>query len=325
MNHSNNNISLIFCLFLLGTNSSLNAQQLPIHNSFDATGFIWNPGMTAFDNEWEVGVAHHQSWVGFEDAPQSTAIYGQYPFEKENSSIGGFLVLDEIKPIRNNIIGLSYAYKLNLGPRSNRRKTNAPRTNAQLSIGLMLAMHQIFIKGGDFTIQHANDPLEPTGELNELTPNIGAGVFYASALGGTSGKSYFYAGLGSNQLIPKDLLVKEGDLVGNLRRAFHGNATVGYRSVGDLFTIEPSLWFNFASENVFNSQLNLKVEYSKAFWAAIHYNLNQTLAIQLGYKLPGMFSDDGQLRIGVLGDFNLGSFGAERGLGYGFYIAYKGT
>ena len=53
--------------------------------------------MTAYEQEWEIGVAHHQEWVGFEDAPQTTAIYGQYPFQKQSTSIGGFLLLDKIK------------------------------------------------------------------------------------------------------------------------------------------------------------------------------------------------------------------------------------
>lgn len=324
MNPRNKNIGLTICLFLLGNIFLLSAQQLPIRNAFGATGFLWNPAMTAFDNEWEAGLSHHQSWVGFDDAPQSTAIYGQYPFEKQAASIGGFLLLDEIKPIRNNVIGLTYAYKLNFGSKGNRRKSRSPRQNGQLSIGVMLAIHQFFVRGGDFTVQHTDDPLEPIGELNEFSSNIGAGVFYASRLAGKNSKSYFYAGLGSNQLIPRDLLVKEGELVGNLRQIFHANASLGYRSVGDQFIIEPSVWFNLGAKNILNTQLNLKFEHTKAFWASIHYSLNQTLGIQIGYKLPGTFGDDSQLLIGVLGDFNLGSFGAERGLGYGFYIAYKG-
>jgi len=325
MNHKIRTIVFFYCLYTMGNISFLNAQQLPIRSGFEATGFLWNPAMTAFENNWEAGITHHQSWVGFEDAPQSTAIYGQYPFEKEPASIGGFLLLDEIKPIRNNIIGMTYAYKLSFGSKRSRKKSSEPRKNAQLSIGLLAAMHQIFVRGGGFTTQHANDPLEPLGELNELSLNIGAGVFYASRLAGKNGQSYFYAGLGSNQLIPKDLLVNQGEVTGNLRRSFHGNASIGYRSVGNQLIIEPSLWFNLAAKNILNSQLNLKIEHIKAFWTAIHFSLNQTLGIQLGYKLPGSFGNNGQLRLGILGDFNLGGFGTERGLGYGFYIAYKGS
>lgn len=325
MNSNNNIFIYFFCLYVLGNISPLNAQQLPIRSAFETTGFLWNPAMTAFENEWEAGIAHHQSWVGFEDAPQSTAIYGQYPFEKEAASIGGFLLLDEIKPIRNNIIGLTYAYKLGFGSKHSRKKSRGPRKEGQLSIGLLLAMHQTFVRGGDFTTQHANDPLEPLGELNELSLNIGAGIFYASRLAGKNGESYFYAGLGSNQLIPKDVLIKKGEIVGNLRRSFHGNASIGYRSVGNQLIIEPSFWFNLADKNILNSQLNLKIEHTKAFWASIHFSLNQTLGLQLGYKLPGSFGNNGQLHLGVLGDFNFGGFGTERGLGYGFYIAYKGS
>ncbi len=79
-----------------------------------------------------------------------------------------------------------------------------------------------------------------------------------------------------------------------------------------------------AAKNIINSQFNLKAEHA-ALWAALHYNLNQTLGFQIGYKLPGGFGQEGELRIGAHGSFNMGSFGNERGLGYGFYLAYKGT
>jgi len=315
-------LTAIILFFFLTKGFDLKAQQLPARSPFDATGFLWNPAMTAFEHQWEAGVAHHQEWVGFEDAPQTTAIYGQYPFQKQSTSIGGFLLLDEIKPIRNNMIALTYAYKLGFG--SKRRKKTGPRKEAQLSIGLMLAMNQVFIQGADYIVQDPNDPLQPVGELNELTPNIGTGVFFASKPAGQYNGSYFFAGIGTNQLLAKDLFVQDGDLAGNLRRSFHSNASIGYHSVGNQLTIEPSFWFNTAGANILNSQFNLKFEHTKAFWAALHYSLNQTLGVQLGYKLPGSFGQEGQLRIGIHSSFNMGGFGAERGLGYGFYLAYQG-
>ena len=124
----------------LMTVTNMSAQQLPARSPFASNNFIWNPAMTAVEDYWEVGITHQQEWVGFEDAPETTTIYGQYPVLKENFSLGGFLVLDEIKPIRNNTLALSYAYKLKFGPRKRRR--SGPRTQAQLSLGLMLAMQQ---------------------------------------------------------------------------------------------------------------------------------------------------------------------------------------
>lgn len=315
----NRKMSLLVIALLVIT--SMSAQQLPARSPFASNNFIWNPAMTAVEDYWEVGVTHQQEWVGFEDAPETTTIYGQYPVLKENFSLGGFLVLDEIKPIRNNTLALTYAYKLKFGPRKRRR--SGPRTQAQLSLGLMLAMQQVFIDGGDYIVRDAGDPLQPVGELNEFVPNVGLGVFFASRPTGPNDKSFFYAGAGTNQILPQDITFRETLPTGNLERAFHGNATIGYRSVGTNFVIEPSFWLNTAGKNISNSQVNLNIEYPKAFWGGLSYSLNQTLALQLGYLLPGGFTDTDTIRLGLLGSFNMGGFGPARGLGYGFYVAYR--
>lgn len=297
------------------------AQQLPARSPFVPNNFVWNPAMTAIEDYWEVGVTHQQEFVGFEAAPQTTTIYGQYPFQKENFSLGGFMVLDEIEPIRNNTLALTYAYKMNLGPR--RRRRSGPRKNAQLSLGLMLAMQQVFIDGGQFITRDPNDPLQPVGEIDEFVPNVGLGVFFASRPAGPNDGSFFYAGAGTNQILPQDVTFRESLPSGNLERAFHANATVGYRSVGNTLIIEPSFWLNTAGKNIASSQFNLNLEYSKAFWGGLSYSLNQTLALQVGYVLDGGFTDDDTIRLGLMGSFNMGGFGAARGVGYGFYVAYR--
>lgn len=321
---ASNNLRIPFLLLgslLIAANAM--AQQLPARSPFVPNNFLWNPAMTAIENYWEVGVTHQQEWVGFEDAPQTTTIYGQYPFRKQNFSLGGFLALDEIKPIRNNTLGLTYAYKLEFGSRRSRRRRSGPRKNAQLSLGLMLAMQQVFIDGGEFIVRDAGDPLQPVGELNEFVPNVGVGVFFASRPSGPNDQSFFYVGAGTNQVLPQDVAFRETLPSGNLERAFHANATVGYRSAGAALVIEPSFWLNTAGKNISNSQFNLNIEYPKVFWGGLSYSLNQTLALQVGYLLQGGFTDDDTIRLGLLGSFNMGSFGSSRGLGYGFYVAYR--
>lgn len=313
----------LLCLLSLAVSIPIvQAQQLPARSPFVPNNFLWNPAMTAVEHFWELGVTHQQEWVGFEDAPQTTTIYGQYPFQKQNFSMGGFLALDEIKPVRNNTLAITYAYKLGFGPRRSKRRSG-PRREAQLSLGLMVAMQQVFIDGTDYLVRDVGDPLQPVGELNEFSPNVGLGVFFASRPTGPQDQSFFFLGAGTNQILPQDITFRETLPAGNLQRAFHGNATIGYRSHGNALIIEPSLWLNVAGENIANSQFNLHIENPKAFWGGLSYSLNQTLAIQLGYLLPGGFTGDDTIRMGLLGSFNMGSFGASRGLGYGFYLAYR--
>jgi type IX secretion system PorP/SprF family membrane protein len=317
----NNTFRLVALLLAVGAAATLHAQQLPARSPFAPNSFIWNPAMTAAEDEWEAGITHHQEWVGFEDAPRTSQLYGAYPFLDQNFSLGGFLQLDDIRPLQNNTIALTYAYKLRFG--APKRRRSAVRKEAQLSLGVMLAMQQTFIDGNDFLVRDAADPLQPIGELNLIKPNAGLGAYFASRPAGTTGKSYFFAGAGANQLLAQDIPFRETAPAGNLRRVFHGNATLGYRAHGNAFIIEPSLWLNAAGRNVRSSQFNLHIEYPAAFWTGLSYNLNQTLAIQAGYLLPGGMAKGDSIRIGLMGSFNMGSFGAARGLGYGFYLAYR--
>lgn len=302
--------------------STLSAQQLPARSPFAANNFLWNPAMTAVDDYWEAGVTHQQEWVGFDASPQTTNVFGAYPFQKQNCSLGGYLQLDEIAPLTNNTLAISYAYHLEFASRRARRR-KGPRKEAQISLGLMLAMQQTFLDGSEFIVRDEDDPLEPIGELNKFAPNVGFGVFFASRPTGPKDKSYFYAGAATNQLLPQDVTLSNTVPTGNLKRAFHGNATIGYRSWGNSVVVEPSLWLNLAGKNISNSQFNLTIEKPEAFWGGISYSFNQTMGIQVGYSLRGGFTKDDVMRIGVLGSFNMGSFGPQRGMGYGFYLAYR--
>ncbi|MEZ4984436.1 MAG: PorP/SprF family type IX secretion system membrane protein [Saprospiraceae bacterium] len=314
---------LVLGVLLVGSWHRLQAQQLPARSPFASNSFVWNPAMTAFDNEWETGITHLQEWVGFEDAPQNTNLYVAYPFTKQRFSLGGFLMLDEISPIRQNEIGLTYAYKLGFGPRKRKRKAQT-RQEAQLSLGLMLAVQQVFINNHDYIVQDIGDPLQPVGELTLVSPNVGFGAFFASKPTGVAHKSYFFAGAGTNQLLPNDITFREANTpTGNLKRVFHGNATIGYHAHGSVLIIEPSLWFNAAGRNLRNSQFNLHIEYPRAFWAGLGYNLNQTLFLQAGYLLPNSLTKGDTIRLGLMTSFNTGSFGNSRGIGYGFTLAYR--
>jgi|APTNR8051073442_1049403.scaffolds.fasta_scaffold00202_44 type IX secretion system PorP/SprF family membrane protein len=294
------------------------SQQLPQRTPFAGMSFIWNPAMTGYEDFWEAGAGYRQEWLGFEQAPRTGSVYGQYPFEKQNASLGGAFLFDEVMPVRSSTLALAYAYKI--GPKGRGRRRNAKA--GQLSLGLMATASHILIDALDLVANQPGDPLQPTGERAKLSPNVGAGFFFRSRLGGAHKRSFFYAGAAANQLIPSDLVFRQTTPTPNFRRAFHGNATIGYRSAGEKLIVEPSAWINFAGRNIAESQFNLLIERPEAFWAGLTYSFTQTVAIQLGYNLPGPEAG-ANIRLGVLGSFNMGSFGPARGLGFEVMAAYR--
>lgn len=296
------------------------AQQLPQRSPLGEQSFIWNPAMTATGSGWQAGVSHRQEWLGFEGAPQTTAVMGQYAVPKQRASVGGFFLLDKVQPVNTNVIGLTYAYKLGEQPRRRGRGSSSERQAGQLSLGLMATLNHIIVDAIDLVVNNPNDPFLPSGERDEFQPNLGAGLYYLSRPMGPGNRSWFFAGAAANQLFNSRLLLRDEAPAPNLQRAFHGNATLGYHYGGEQLHWEPNVWISVAGKQVVDWQIGIRAETEDAFWGGLTYSESQTLGIQLGYRLP---AGTGQLQLGTLGTYNVGSFGPARGLGFEVYAGYR--
>ncbi|GJM33132.1 MAG: hypothetical protein DHS20C18_21330 [Saprospiraceae bacterium] len=269
--------------------------------------------MTAVYDYWEAGASYRQQWIGFEDAPSTATLNFQYPFFKQNFSLGGFFMHDNISPIQSNTFAMTYAYKIKL----KRSGTD------QLSIGIMGMLNHMFLDGLEVVVKDEDDEFLPGAEGNKFSPNLGIGAFYTSYAEDDFEESYFFAGIGINQVLPGNLIFDETGSPANIKRAIHGNAIIGYRSIEEDMYIEPSLWVNYSAVNLLDANINLKIEKHEAFWASLNLSTNKTLGIQLGLILNKGLVQNGSLRMGTMGSYNIGSFGKARGLGYEFYLAYR--
>lgn len=297
---------LLFPVFAFG-------QQIADRSPFSETSFIWNPAMTAVWDYWEFSINYRQQWVGFNDAPRTISIGMQYPFVDNNMSMGGFVVNDKIRPLQSNTFGFTYTYKFGLGISD----------NDQLSLGILASLNHYLFNATDFEIKDLDDNLVPIGESAKFTPNVGFGFFYTTYGKDAYRKNFFFLGAAANQILQGSLIFEQTSGDGNFKRVLHGNALLGARFINDGVYIQPSVWVNYAYQNLVDINLNIKMEVPDSFWAGLNYSTNQTVALQLGYIVSDGFAKDGTMRIGVLGSYNIGSFGQFRGLGYEFYVAYR--
>jgi type IX secretion system PorP/SprF family membrane protein len=306
-----------YILLLLFFPSFLLAQQLPDRSAFSELAHVWNPAMTATYNYWEISANFRQQWLGFENAPQTGILAAQYPFAKENMSIGGYFMHDRIQPLKFSTLGFNYAYRFNLGI------TRFDRA----AIGASLTASQYFVDALNVVVNDLDDQLLPTGENGTLGINAGIGFFYTSYAGTRrqryDDKNAFFFGVAMNQVFPADLIIQESNTVSNWKREMHGNALIGARLVNTKFFIEPSVWVNYSAKNNLNGQVNIKMEMKDAFWTAITYSTNQTMAVQVGLITAAGFSKSDYMRIGALGSYNVGNFGDYRAVGFEVNVAYR--
>lgn len=294
--------------------SSVSAQQLTERSPFSENSFIWNPAMTAPWDYWEMGVNYRQEWMGFQDAPTTATLQVQYPFERENMSLGGFFIHDNASPVTLNSAGFAYAYRMQLDRR---------RGGRQLSIGLNATLSHIYVNALEIVVNDQDDVVLPSGENNKISPNLGFGVFYTSYSRDEFDRTFFFGGLAVNQVLPLSVILDDFGGSANLMRTMHGNIILGTRIVnGDIY-IQPAAWVNYSAPNIIEANLNFKLEQRDAFWGGLNYSTTQTLSLQAGMILNNDFTKDGTLRIGTSGSFNLGQFGKFRGMGFEFYLAYQ--
>ena len=158
-------LGVICCPFLA-------AQQIPVFNHYVYTPFVYNPSYTGILGNKEVLLIHRQQWVGFEDAPNSTILSGQFNLDPDNTfGLGGVLMRDD------NFV--NQRISLNIFPSVHLEVL----TGHYLSLGINLGMvnHSL-----DFEkLQNPDipstliDPLLSGGtQANELHLDTGVGINY---------------------------------------------------------------------------------------------------------------------------------------------------
>ncbi len=289
------------------------SQQMPKASNFNETNFIWNPAMTGLWEYWEVAATYRQKWLGFADAPKTASVSFQLPFVGNNMSLGANIIHDKTSPMNFNAISVSYAYKIRTGLFQ----------NDQLSLGILATLSEFHLDMHEAQVNDLDDRLLLGDGSSVLKPNAGFGLYYASSSGNDFDENFFFLGAGVNQIYPVDLIFDDGQDA-NLKRSIHGNAIAGFRFVyAQESYFEPSVWINYASSKILNTNFNLKYEKYNTFWTALNYSTDQTFSLQAGVIVKNGFLKDGTLRIGTLGHYNLGGFGQSQGLGYEFYVAYR--
>ncbi len=300
-------LASVFSVLSLG----LGAQQLPQHSAFNSAGFIWNPAMTAPWYVLEFGALHRQQWLSFEQAPQTSIAYGQFPFVDFSMSAGGFVVRDKVGPLQQTAVGLTYAYQLPLG------------SDGILALGILATLNQYRFNVYEALTSQPDDPLLLGADGSAFLPNAGAGIYYSTASGYNYDDNYFFLGVGVNQLLPRNLILGEANAHADFRREVHGNATIGGRFYQGYLFVEPSLWINYSPNLPLNFALQLNFELEEAFWGGLVYSNDGTIGVQGGAILTGSIFQDGYLRVGAMGTYNGGTSGRTPGLGYEFFLAYQ--
>jgi type IX secretion system PorP/SprF family membrane protein len=231
------------------------AQQDPqfTHYMYNTTNI--NPAYAGSREVVSVFGLHRTQWVGLDGAPTTNAFSLHSPVG-EKIGLGLSFLNDNIGPADENTISIDISYSINF-------------ENSKLAFGLKPSLNLLNVDYTKLSIYDLTDPQFQSNINNELSPNIGAGIYWYS--------TQYYVGFS----IPNFLETKHySDIQSNaLKERQHYFLMAGY-----VFDLSPSIEFKpaFLSKIVSGAPLQLD--------ATANFLINQKLTLGIAYRWDAAIS-----------------------------------
>jgi type IX secretion system PorP/SprF family membrane protein len=156
----------IFCttlsallLFSLGGHS----QADPLFRQNHTNSLLFNPAQAGVNNFHEVNILASNSWVGFEGAPRTYALSGNFSL-KDGLGIGITAFTDETGPARHNNLGVNLAKHINISK------------SWKLALGLKGGVTSLNVNLPALSTTVANDPLMQKELISGMRLDMGWGL-----------------------------------------------------------------------------------------------------------------------------------------------------
>jgi type IX secretion system PorP/SprF family membrane protein len=287
------------------------AQQRPHYTQYILNNYILNPALSGIENYTDIKLSARDQWVGLNGAPRTSYFSIQAPIGKSDyrtsstsfevpgqnprgryywenytaaephHGIGLTLVNDRTGSFNRFTANATYAYHIGLSPTTN------------LAAGFSAGITNVSIDRSKHDFSGSGDPYDPatgaslTGELNKIRPDLGAGLWLYS-------RDYFI-GLSAQQIIPQKLsFVDDAAFLTKGRLIPHVFLTAGYRFLlGEDFNAIPSVMLKYvhgSSNNDFQPEANLKLQYRDLFWVGGSYRYQDGYAGMVGINVSNTFN-----------------------------------
>ncbi len=156
----------LYIIIVLLIATQMHGQQDPQYTQYMYNMNVINPAYAGSKENLSFGLIYRTQWSGIDGAPKTGTFFGHLPVG-EQIGLGLSIISDEVGPVKETNIYADFAYTLQLGGEH------------KLAFGIKAGatIHDIGLTGLDLI-----DPNDPffAENINNTTPNVGAGVFYYS-------------------------------------------------------------------------------------------------------------------------------------------------
>lgn len=256
----------------------IHGQQDPQYTQYMYNMNIMNPAYAGSRENLSIGLLYRNQWSNLDGAPETGTFFGHLPVGS-NIGLGLSVIADQLGPVRETNTYVDVSYTLNLGGEH------------RLAFGVKAGatFHDIGLADLDLT-----DPDDPffNQDINETTPNIGAGFFYYT--------NKYYLSLSVPNLLSSVHLDNNNLKIGSETQ--HYFLTGGY--VFDVSTnteLKPSFMVKSAFDAPTSFDVNLNARFYKRLEIGASYRLDDsfsglinfafTPSIRIGYAYDAVTSD----------------------------------
>jgi len=259
-------ILLLTMLFAL----QMNAQQDPQYTQYMYNMNIINPAYTGSTEVLAVGALYRSQWVGLDGGPETFTFNIHSPIGKQ-VGLGLSVISDQIGPVKETNAYVDFSYTIPVG------------TVTKLAFGIKggFTFHDIGL--ADVNTTDPNDPFFENN-INETTPNIGAGVYFYKP-------NKYYISASVPNILNGVHLDTNGTKIGSETEHFF--AAAGYVfDLSENFKLKPHALLKYATDAPLSYDINANV---------FMYDL---VEIGVGYRLQDSFS--GMINFQVYDNLRIG-------------------
>lgn len=245
------------------------AQQDAQFSYYMKNMLYYNPAFAGSEGITQLTLLHRTQWAGyastFDDggAPQTQVFSVTTPIYKFRSGFGAHIVNDNLGPLNNLEVQLSYAYHLGI-------------KNSKLSFGFRTGVYSQSIDYDQYRAIEPDDPAlkDKSGKESQVRPDMALGVYFRS--------EKYYVGASFNHV-----LKSEFDFgVNNVRNALENHAylTLGYiHNVNFDLKLSPSMMVQ-TDFNEYSFIIGGLAYYKDTMWGGASFRQGDDVNILLGYN-----------------------------------------
>jgi len=262
--------NLVKLLFTILLASQVNAQQDPQYTQYMYNMNIINPAYTGSTEGLSVGALYRSQWVGLDGGPETFTFNIHSPVGKQ-VGLGLSVISDQIGPVKETNAYVDFSYTIPVG------------TVTKLAFGLKggFTFHDIGLISLDLI-----DDFDPNfqSNINEMTPNIGAGVYFYKP-------NKYYISASVPNILNGVHLDTQGRKIGS--ESEHFFAAAGYVfDLSENFKLKPHALLKYATDAPISYDINANL---------FMYNI---VEVGLGYRLQYSFS--GMINFQVSNNMRIG-------------------